>query len=358
MRILLSFTIHPDVLNMTSRDIVFKALKGEDTPRPACGPLAVHFCAVDRGISIRDFTLKSSAHADCIIRYHEKYKTDAVWISADTWVTAEAMGAPVHFPGNNQPMSGLQEGFVHSAEDLNKIPKPDPGSQGRQPLMLEALSQVVEALGKDVFIVGCFDQSPFSLACQVAGITTVLTKLTEDLPFLEALMEKCFDYSMAYARAMAACGVDMLSTGDSPAGLIGPTHYADIAAPVERRLFSALKKTGKILSLHICGDSTSLLDEMAVTGADVLEIDHQVSISKAWKKVGDRVALWGNIDPVKILLQGSRREVSFSVRGLISEVKDAGCRKFVLSSGCTLAPTTPTENLHAFVQESQSWQEI
>ena len=340
---------------MTSRDIVHKALRGEKTPRPACGPLAVHFCAVDNGVSIRDFTLDSALHADCIIRYHEKYRPDAVWISADTWVTAEAMGASVNFPGNDQPMAGLQEGFVRSAADIDKIPKPDPHIQGRQPLMLEALSRVVEALGKEVFVVGCFDQSPFSLACQVAGITSVMTKLNRDFPFLEGLMEKCLEYSLAYAKAMAACGADMLSTGDSPAGMIGPTHYADIVAPFEKRLFSELKKTGKVLSLHICGDSTGLLEDMAATGADVLEIDHQVSIGRALKKACDRVALWGNIDPVTVLLQGSNREVSCSVRGLISEVKDAGCRKFVLSSGCTLAPTTPSANLHAFIRESRSW---
>jgi MtaA/CmuA family methyltransferase len=339
---------------MTSRDIVFNALKGDNTPRPACGPLAVHFCALDNGVSIRDFTLNSSVHADCIIRYHEKFQPDAVWISADTWVTAEAMGAKVGFPGNDQPMCGLQEGFIHSAADLDKILEPDPFSQGRQPILLEALSRLVEALGKEVFIVGCFDQSPFSLACQVAGMASVMTKLTEDFPLVEALMEKCLEYSLAYAKAMAACGADMLSTGDSPAGLIGPANYAQIAAPYEKRLFSLLKKTGKILSLHICGDSTALLDDMVSTGADVLEVDHQVSIRKAFEKIGDGVALWGNIDPVTVLLQGSSREVSSSVRGLISEVKDVGCRKFILSSGCTLAPATPSENLHAFIQESRT----
>jgi uroporphyrinogen decarboxylase len=252
-------------------------------------------------------------------------------------------------------MSGFQKGFIHSFAELKKIPKPDPYSQGRQPLMLEALSRVVETLGKEVFIVGCFDQSPFSLACQVAGMASVMTKLTEDLPFLEALMEKCLEYSLAYAKAMAESGADMLSTGDSTAGLIGSLRYANIVGPIEKRLFSALKKTGKILSLHICGESTEILEKMVATGADVMEIDHQVSIGKAWEKVGDRVALWGNIDPVAVLLQGSSHEVSSSVRGLMSEVKDIGCHKFILSSGCTLAPTTPSENLHTFIRESRNW---
>jgi MtaA/CmuA family methyltransferase len=339
---------------MTSREIVFRALKGKKTPRPACGPLAVHFCAVDSGISFRDFTLNSSIHAECIIRYHEKYQPDAVWISADTWVTAEAMGVQVSFPDEGQPMSGLQGGIIHSPADLNKIPKPDPYVQGRQPILLEALSRVVETLGEDVFIVGCFDQSPFSLACQVGGMPSIMTKLADDPPFLEALMEKGFEYSLAYANAMADCGADMLSTGDSPAGLIGPTHYANMAAPLERRLFADLKKTKKFLSLHICGDSSDLLEEMGKTGADVLEIDHQVSIRNALEKVGDRVALWGNIDPVTVLLQGSSHKVTSSVKGLLSEARDTGCRKFVLSSGCTLAPTTPSENLHAFIRESLS----
>ncbi len=342
---------------MTSRDIVFNAIRGKNTPRPACGPLAVHFCAADNGVSIEDFTLKPSVLAECIIRYHEKYQPDAVWISADTWVTAEAMGASVRFPSKNQPISGYQEGFIHTPSDLKRIPNPDPYVQGRQPVMLDALCLVVEALGKDVFIVGCFDQAPFSLACQIAGMAAVMAKLTEDLPFLEALMEKCLDYSMAYARAMAESGADMLSTGDSPAGLIGPVNYADIVAPVEKRLFSGLKKTGKFLSLHICGDSTALLEDMAETGADVLEIDHQVSVGKAQEKVADQVALWGNIDPVTVLLQGSRRQVSSSVRGLIAEVRDAGCRKFIFSSGCTLAPTTPSANLDAFIREFRNWRE-
>ncbi|NOR15047.1 MAG: hypothetical protein GQ544_05045, partial [Candidatus Aminicenantes bacterium] len=324
---------------MNSREIVFKALRGEATPRPAFGPLATHFCAADAGVYLREFTLNPEVHVQCLLRYFEKYHPDVVWVSADTWVTAEAMGIPVAFPGKELPLSGLPQGIIKSAQDIESIPAPDPYSQGRQPLMLEVLSRIVETVGNEVFVVGCFDQSPFSLACQIGGITNILSKTIEDTAFVDALVEKCSEYVLAYAEAMEACGPDMLSTGDSPAALMGREKYTAFALPAERQVFSSLKeKTDIVLSLHICGDSTSMLDQMAASGADVLEIDHQVSLGKAHEIVGDKVALWGNIDPVSVLLQGKPGGIQTVVWDLLSEVKDVGCRRFVLSSGCTLAP--------------------
>ncbi len=222
--------------------------------------------------------------------------------------------------------------------------------------MLEVLSRIVKALGKEAFVVGCFDQSPFSLACQVCGVENLLIKTIEDPAFVEAVLDKCSEYVLAYAEAMAGCGPDMLSTGDSPAALMGREKYSAFASPAERLVFLALKERTEIfLSLHICGDSTPILGRMAGSGAHVLEIDHPVNLGKAHEIVGDKAALWGNIDPVSVLLQGEPEGIQASVRQLLSEVKDVGCRRFVLSSGCTLAPHTPPENLQAFFAASRRW---
>jgi len=61
--------------------------------------------------------------ADCICRYHERFQPDAVWLSADTWVTAEAMGAAVAFPAPGQPMAGTGETLVRTASDIDKALK-------------------------------------------------------------------------------------------------------------------------------------------------------------------------------------------------------------------------------------------
>ena len=146
--------------------------------------------------------------------------------------------------------------------------------------MLDALQRVVAALGRDVFVVACFDQYPFSLAAALMGINEIMLKLVDDPPFVEALMQRCMDYGLAYGRALAGAGANMLSGGDSPAGLIGPRLYREVALPFEKRLIAGLKSvTGKPVSLHICGDGTPILADMALSGANVLEVDHKVNLA-------------------------------------------------------------------------------
>jgi MtaA/CmuA family methyltransferase len=321
---------------------------GWAVPRVPVGPLAVHFCARAAGYALREYTTSARALADSVIRYYERFRPDAVWVSADTWVSAEAMGAQVGATDDNQPFGGLGSSVVRSAADIDRIPAPDVGKQGRYPLMLEALSRVVDALGKDVFVVACFDQYPFSLAAALMGINEIMLRVFDDPPFVEALMQRCSDYAAAYARALSNAGADLLSGGDSPAGLLGPDLYRKLALPAETGLIASVKSaTGKPVSLHICGNATPILPMMAYSGADVLELDHAVNISEACRIVGPDIALWGNLDPIRVLAQGTPASVRQKAVETLQAVKAAGHRRFVLSSGCTLAVETPPESLHA-----------
>jgi MtaA/CmuA family methyltransferase len=217
--------------------------------------------------------------------------------------------------------------------------------------MIEALRRILDALGDEVFVVACFDQFPLSLASQLLGINETMLKLLDDRPLVEALMERCLDYGMAFGKALAGAGAHMLSGGDSPAGLIGPELFRETALPFEKRLIQGLKEaTGKPVSLHICGDSTAILGEMAGTGADVLEIDHKVDIVTACRIVGPEITLWGNLDPVGVLAQGSPAQVQDAARRVCKAVRSVGHSRFVLSSGCTLALETPAANVEALLR--------
>jgi MtaA/CmuA family methyltransferase len=341
---------------LNPKEIVGRSLRGADGPRTAAGPLAVHYCARAAGVSLHDYTSDPRVLADCVVRYYEKFRPDAVWVSADTWVTAQAMGARVGATDADQPWGGLGPAIIQKASDLDRIPEPDAGTQGRYALMLEALRLVVERLGKEAFVVACFDQYPFSLASQLLGVTETMLKLHDDRALVKAVMERCLDYALAYGRAMGEAGADMLSGGDSLAGLIGPELYRELALPYEKRLIGGLRaSTGKPVSLHICGDSRPILKEMAGSGADVLEIDHQVDISEAHRLVGPDVALWGNLDPVGLLARSTSEQVEHASRDLLKAVSSAGRRRFVLSSGCTLALETPPENLEAMFRAARNF---
>lgn len=315
------------------------------------GPLAVHYCAQIAGRSIQEYTSNPVVLADSVIRYWERFRPDAVWLSADTWVSAQAMGAKVGAPGENQPWSGLGPPLIGTARDIDRIPKPDPSAQGRYPLLLEALRLILQALGDEIFVVACFDQYPFSLASQLLGINETMLKLHDDQPLVEALMERCLEYGLAYGRALGEAGAHLLSGGDSPAGLIGPRSYRELALPYEKRLIAGLKEsTGKPVSLHICGNSTAILEDMAGSGPDVLEVDHKVDIAQACRAVGPEIALWGNLNPVGALARGSPVQVQEEALRVLETVRTAGHLRFVLSSGCTLALETPAANLEALVR--------
>lgn len=336
---------------LNSREIVEQALQGLETPRFPVGPLAVHYCAGIAGASIREYTLDPEILADCILRYYARFRPDAVWLSADTWVTAEAMGARVAFPGDDQPMGGTGEPRIRSSSDIEKIPAPDPTSQGRWPLMIQVLRKIREALKQEAFIVACFDQYPFSLACALMGIEQCMLNVMDDRPRVEALMDRCHEYTLAYAQALAEAGADMLSGGDSPAGLLGPDLYREVALPYERRVIADLKShLATEVSLHICGDSTRMLTDMASSGADVLELDHHVDIVTACQTLGPGVAIWGNLDPVGLLARDTSQQVRKATQSLLQSVKACGHRRFVVSSGCTLAMETPPENLEAMFE--------
>jgi MtaA/CmuA family methyltransferase len=340
---------------LTPKQLFLAALRGEPGPRVPVAPLAVHFCARVAGISLNRYTGEAAALADAVICYHQRFRPDAVVLSADTWVSAQAMGATVGSMGEDQPWGGTGEPRVRNLADVRALPPPEPERQGRYPLMLDALGRIVAAVGRDTAVVACFDQYPFSLAAALMGLNELMLALEDDPALVRALMERCLGYGLAYGRALAAAGADVLTGGDSPAGLIGPQRYRELALPYEQRLIAGLQAaTGKPVSLHICGNAEPILADMACSGANLLEIDYRTDLAFAIRTVGPDIALWGNLDPVAMLAQGDPATVRAAAQRALAAA--AGHRRFVLGSGCTLAVETPWANVDALIAAGQGGQ--
>jgi uroporphyrinogen-III decarboxylase len=105
----------------------------------------------------------------------------------------------------------------------------------------------------------------------------------------------------------------------------------------------------------MCGNATPILAAMAESGADVLELDQRTDMRDACRIVPGRIALWGNLDPVAVLAQGSPQDVVRAVKEFVQTMAAAGRQRFVLSSGCTLAMETPDENLHALINAAKNY---
>jgi uroporphyrinogen-III decarboxylase len=127
--------------------------------------------------------------------------------------------------------------------------------------------------------------------------------------------------------------------------------YRKFAYPFEVRLAAELTARGVPLVLHICGNTSAIMGDMAATGATLLEFDYKADMARCRVAAGDRV-LVGNVDPSGVMALGAPAQVSDACGEAIRVLGANG--RFILSPGCTLPATTPPENVEAMVESARS----
>jgi MtaA/CmuA family methyltransferase len=143
----------------------------------------------------------------------------------------------------------------------------------------------------------------------------------------------------------------MMEDPSAAAQVISPKHYREFAYPYEKKVARELSRYGGEVIIHICGDTTPILSDLAKTGARCLSVDESVDLGRAMELVGDKVAIFGNV-PVETIYGGSEAEIGSSVRKCIDA---AGEKGYVLSSSCGLHAQTPFQNLHTFVNSATKY---
>ena len=156
---------------------------------------------------------------------------------------------------------------------------------------------------------GNCDQAAFSLASMMRGPADWMMDLVDERNHADAhaLLAYCAEAACAFIRLMAGTGADMVSNGDSPAGpdLISPAMYAAFAQPYEHRIVEQAHALGLPYALHICGNTTKILEGMLATGADALELDYKTDARSARDAMKGRAVFIGNIDPSSVLALGT-----------------------------------------------------
>ena len=99
------------------------------------------------------------------------------------------------------------------------------------------------------------------------------------------------------------------------------------------------------VKLHICGDTSGILQAMIETGADIVDIDHLVT------DMGDFMQFFhrgqvpsGNSNPVSVIRDGNRQSIAESVEDCYKATNYRG----IVSAGCEIPPDTPFENMEAY----------
>jgi MtaA/CmuA family methyltransferase len=270
----------------------------------------------------------------------EDFNLDIVQAISDPYREACDFGLRVEFPEDDLPLA--KRPLLADEDDLARLPAPDPHGGGRMTDRLEAVRAFQEQVGGQVPIMG-WVEGALAEAADLRGVLNVFTDLYDRPQWLEELLERCVEVGIDFARAQVEAGADLIGLGDAVCSQISPAMYRRFGLPYERRIFQAVHELGAKCRLHICGDTTRILEDMLASGADIIDIDWLVDIQKAADVFGERAALCGNFDPVAVMLQGTPEQV----RRATWECLEHGGRRCFSAAGCEIPDGTPHANLHA-----------
>lgn len=190
---------------------------------------------------------------------------------------------------------------------------------------LLTVERLVQHFGREVFLIGRGDQGPFSLASQLYGMDRLLEDLMDEdaEEDIRRLLDFCTRACIAYHERLLLLGVPMTSMGDSTAGpdVISPAMYETFAMPYEKQVIEAVHRKGGLISLHICGNATKIIDKMCSLGADVLEIDQKTDLEAAVREAEGKCALLGQINPV-LLSGGTQQEVKAAAERILGSPEE------------------------------------
>ena len=289
------------------------------------------------------------AYADMIIQTNEELHSPIVYVgSGYNNYLAAAVGGKV----KERPLGAPDLEAPLVKESANEIVNTDVMVIENDPIIQnirETARLVAQAIGDEV-VVTVTAWGPFTLAGQMYGVE----------PFMKATLKKkdevhkMLDFATRLVRQFYQPLVEervipMISIAD-PTGsgdLISDRVFRTFSLPYLQPLIGWAKEHGVYTWLHICGNTTDKLESIAETGASCFSLDYKVNLAEARQKIGGRIALAGNIDPVSILNQKGPDDVRAAARACIEAAAAGG--GFVLTSGCDLPPTISMENLQAML---------
>ncbi len=155
-----------------------------------------------------------------------------------------------------------------------------------------------------------------------------------------------------YAVDQVRHGADALQVFDSWVGCLGVDDYRRYALPRTAELIARLRRTGAPV-IYFATDSATLLPSMLETGAEVIGVDWRIPLDQAWRSMGYKPAIQGNLDPVALFAPGEElRQRAETI------LRQAGGRPgHIFNLGHGILPHTPVERvkeLAHFVKEQSA----
>ncbi len=340
-------------------DVFLRALQRQPVPytpiwlmRQAGRYLAEYKEARARAGSFMGLATNPDLATEVTLQPLERFPLDAAILFSDILTIPDAMGLGLSFAQGEGPR------FAKTVRDeaaVQALTVPDMGSLD---YVFRAVTQIRHALSGRVPLIG-FAGSPFTLACYMvegqgsSDYRTIKTMLYQRPDLLHRILEVNAEAVAQYLNAQIDAGAQAVMIFDSWGGVLADGAFQAFSLDYTRRVLSQLKRESNgvaVPSIVFTKGGGMWLDQIAAVGSDAVGVDWTVNLQQARQRVGDRVALQGNLDPMALF--ASPEQVAAEARRVLDDfgtVSPGAGHVFNLGHG--ISQFTPPESVVALVAE-------
>ncbi|MBT1449970.1 uroporphyrinogen decarboxylase [Glaciecola sp. XM2] len=278
-----------------------------------------------------------------------RFDLDAAILFSDILTIPDAMGLGLYFETGEGPKF---ERPITCHADVEKLPVSDPEQSLRY--VMDAVRTIRKALAGSVPLIG-FSGSPWTLATYMVegGSSKAFTKIKK-MAFsapetLHLLLDKLADAVILYLNAQIAAGAQSVMIFDTWGGVLSPRDYQLFSLQYMEKIVAGLTREydgQKIPVTLFTKNGGQWLEAIAATGCDAIGLDWTINIADAKARVGDKVALQGNMDPS--VLYAPKERIEQEVSDILAGFGTGEGHVFNLGHGIHL--DVPPENAGHFVE--------
>lgn len=278
-----------------------------------------------------------------------RYALDAAILFSDILTIPDAMGLGLYFGTGEGPCFSRS---ITCRSDVDKLPVPDPEQE--LAYVMNAVRTIRHHLKGEVPLIG-FSGSPWTLATYMVegGSSKAFTKIKKMMyaepQTLHALLNKLTDSVILYLSAQIKAGAQSVMVFDTWGGVLTGRDYREFSLYYMHKIVDSVMRENEgrrvPITLFTKGGG-QWLEAMAETGCDALGLDWTVDIAEARRRVGDKVALQGNMDPSMLYAPPARIEQE--VAGILDGFGMGKGHVFNLGHG--IHQDVPPDHAGAFVE--------
>ena len=244
---------------------------------------------------------------------------------------------------------------VFSRDDIEKAVTVEKAEEILESGKCDYALAAVNRWGNERFIYTGSVVSPFYMCTHYLGFEGLFTSMITEPDLVEHLMDRLLDMRIEHVRAMAACGGHAVYIDDATAtnDMISVEQYRRFSKPRVTALTDEIHRLGLKAMVIYFGGVMDRLEDIAETGADAITMEATMKgfsndVAETAERIGNRMAVYGNINPVTVLRNGTDEKVKTEIETQIRAGKQA--RGFILSTGSPVTPSTPADRIRLFVE--------